>query len=263
MQCVCARAMPVLEVCLAWGILHTVACAWSPPTGEFGRQSATSGEPPQSLPPVHMHPGERSQEAFPIPASTSEQQSYNYTLKGAPGLSFRSVIQTDNAPMDFQPVLAGVLTPREDASAETFVWIGVDSAIAPGETLSVDYTLTPSTDPTHTERWRRLVVVQEGPAQAEDPAEHGPTLHPCYPNPSSSTATISFYLPRPAEMGLSIYDSKGRRVTTLASGYHPVGVHTITWSGTDASGRTVAAGVYFVRLHTGGVSVARKIVLLK
>jgi flagellar hook assembly protein FlgD len=42
-----------------------------------------------------------------------------------------------------------------------------------------------------------------------------------------------------------------------------MGEHTVTWNGQNASGNSIASGVYFVRLEASGRIVTRKIVLLK
>ena len=51
-------------------------------------------------------------------------------------------------------------------------------------------------------------------------------------------------------MRLSLYDISGRRVRTLLEGLAGEGAHELVWSGRDDAGRSVAAGVYWVRLET-------------
>ena len=41
------------------------------------------------------------------------------------------------------------------------------------------------------------------------------------------------------------------------------GQHEIAWDGKDASGRSMASGVYFARLSAGGGSETRRMVMLK
>jgi flagellar hook assembly protein FlgD len=43
----------------------------------------------------------------------------------------------------------------------------------------------------------------------------------------------------------------------------PAGLHELVWDGRDTDGRSVATGVYFVRLMAGSREFTRKIVMLK
>jgi len=83
-------------------------------------------------------------------------------------------------------------------------------------------------------------------------------LHPIYPNPFNSTATISFVLPSPEHVDLRVFDVTGRHVASVADQMFNAGVHSITY---DASGLT--SGVYFCRLMAGGFSQTRKMLLVK
>jgi flagellar hook assembly protein FlgD len=60
-----------------------------------------------------------------------------------------------------------------------------------------------------------------------------------------------------------VYDVAGRIVRTLADGTLASGRHEQTWDGRDEAGKTVAAGVYFVRLDADDVHERRSMVLLR
>ena len=60
------------------------------------------------------------------------------------------------------------------------------------------------------------------------------------------SATISFSLPRAADVKLSIVNALGEEIATLASGHLRAGEHSVRWS----SG-TLPAGIYFVQLRHG------------
>jgi hypothetical protein len=84
------------------------------------------------------------------------------------------------------------------------------------------------------------------------------------PNPASSTVTFTYYLPRPADVALSVFDVKGRRIRVLKQGRLPVGYHSTTWNGLAGDGKRVAAGVYFYRLMVDGRSAGeRKVVIVR
>ena len=48
---------------------------------------------------------------------------------------------------------------------------------------------------------------------------------------------------------------------SLADGELPAGEHALAWSGRDASGRALRAGLYFARLATADRGIVRRIVL--
>jgi flagellar basal-body rod modification protein FlgD len=49
-----------------------------------------------------------------------------------------------------------------------------------------------------------------------------------------------------------LYDARGRIVRTLQDATMPAGRYRLSWDGRDASGRSVAAGVYFLDVQAGG-----------
>jgi YVTN family beta-propeller protein len=85
----------------------------------------------------------------------------------------------------------------------------------------------------------------------------------CYPNPFNPTLSVAYDLPRSSVVELAVYDAAGRRVAILDCGERVAGEHRATWSGVDSRDREAAAGVYFVRLKSGGESITEKAVLLK
>ena len=83
------------------------------------------------------------------------------------------------------------------------------------------------------------------------------------PNPSGQQMQIDYAVPEDTALELTIHDVQGRAVGTLIDGIVPGGYHEITWHGTDARGRPVAAGPYWIRLRAGEEVVTRKIILLR
>ena len=91
-----------------------------------------------------------------------------------------------------------------------------------------------------------------------------------FPNPfylSGGPATVRYEVDRSGDVGLDLYDVRGRKVRTLVDGVHSQGTFITTWDGTDDEGRRVASGVYFCRMTTGEAGtrseVTRKLLFLK
>jgi hypothetical protein len=84
-----------------------------------------------------------------------------------------------------------------------------------------------------------------------------------YPNPSNPTTTITYDLPRRAEVRIDIYNLLGQLVTTLVDCEQPAGSYSAMWDGTSSSGETAATGVYLYRFRAGEYVETKKMVLLK
>jgi hypothetical protein len=81
-------------------------------------------------------------------------------------------------------------------------------------------------------------------------------LFPIRPNPFARfPLTIAYSVGRtgPQEASICIYDILGRKVHSLMSSRLMPGFYQVVWDGGDDSGRTVPAGVYFVRLAVSSV----------
>ncbi|MCK4304384.1 MAG: T9SS type A sorting domain-containing protein, partial [Candidatus Eisenbacteria sp.] len=83
------------------------------------------------------------------------------------------------------------------------------------------------------------------------------------PNPFAPDTQIRFDLPDLMKVRLSVYDTQGRLIRTLADGNLPAGTHTVAWDGRNSRGCMVGAGVYLYRLETGTDQLARKMTLLR
>jgi hypothetical protein len=88
-------------------------------------------------------------------------------------------------------------------------------------------------------------------------------LHANHPNPFSAVTTIRYKLLQEMPVRLVVYDVAGRAVRTLVDGTERAGERRTTWDGKDESGSPVAAGMYVYRLDAGGLSLTRKLALLR
>jgi flagellar hook assembly protein FlgD len=75
-------------------------------------------------------------------------------------------------------------------------------------------------------------------------------MHPNYPNPFNPSTSIVVELAEDSDLNVAVYDMLGRLVKTLASGSHVSGGHILDWDGTDNTGASVQAGIYFARMVT-------------
>lgn len=83
------------------------------------------------------------------------------------------------------------------------------------------------------------------------------------PNPFNPRTMVHFEIGQAGRVDLGVYDLRGRHVATLVAEDLPVGNHLRPWDGVDHQGRSVASGVYFAVLESGGVRSTRKLVLAK
>jgi hypothetical protein len=85
-------------------------------------------------------------------------------------------------------------------------------------------------------------------------------LAPPRPAPFSVSTRLAFELAASGEARLEVFDVRGARLRTLASGSLAAGRHEIEWHGEDDGGRRLPPGVYLLRLKAGGQSWHRKVV---
>lgn len=79
-----------------------------------------------------------------------------------------------------------------------------------------------------------------------------------FPNPFNPSTTISYSLPKAAEVTVKIYNMLGVEIATLQNGFKPSGEHTFTF---DAS--NLSSGIYIYRLVAGNTSITKRMTLLK
>ncbi|MCX6844080.1 MAG: M14 family zinc carboxypeptidase [candidate division WOR-3 bacterium] len=105
-----------------------------------------------------------------------------------------------------------------------------------------------------------IVVTGTGVAQ-EPTGKLVTSIFKVGPNPVTTGAQVSYALERAGTANLDVYDATGRQVRTLASGMHKAGSCTVAWDAKDMAGRSVPAGVYYVRLSADKTSTARMTVV--
>jgi hypothetical protein len=84
-----------------------------------------------------------------------------------------------------------------------------------------------------------------------------------YPNPFNPETIIPYTVANEGLVSLRVYNTLGQQVATLVNDAHSAGYYRVVWDGRDAFGRTVASGIYMVRMVTADYVRVNKILLLK
>ncbi len=74
-------------------------------------------------------------------------------------------------------------------------------------------------------------------------------LHQNFPNPFNPSTTIRFDLPYSGWVSLTIFDVRGREVSTLIDSDLNGGFHSLQWKAQDRGGAPLAAGIYLYEIR--------------
>jgi hypothetical protein len=78
------------------------------------------------------------------------------------------------------------------------------------------------------------------------------------PNPTAGRAIVTYALPSSGNVRVSLTDVQGREVVLLAEGTREAGRYTAALDASD-----LRAGLYFIRLQAGEVSLTRRLILVR
>ena len=105
-----------------------------------------------------------------------------------------------------------------------------------------------------------FVDFQNPEQQLMDPNQNGFSI---YPNPFNQKAILQLSLAWEQEIGLKLYDAKGRLLRSEALGRYPAGAHQIPFLATDNRGASLASGAYLIEVTFQNESLLGKIMLSK
>ncbi len=83
------------------------------------------------------------------------------------------------------------------------------------------------------------------------------------PNPFNPRTDIRFGLPVARQVRLDIFDLRGRRVNRLVDDFLQSGHHVVPWLGKDGDGRSVASGVYLMKMTVDSESFTGRLTLVR
>ncbi|HID10217.1 MAG TPA: T9SS type A sorting domain-containing protein [Candidatus Latescibacteria bacterium] len=108
-----------------------------------------------------------------------------------------------------------------------------------------------------------IVGVPTAVAETEGSLLLSPSLALPFPNPFNSRAVVPYVLGEDGYVRLAVYDMLGRKVRVLFEGRQEKGLHRAYWDGRDEEGRSVASGIYILKLEAGGKRWARTLSLIR
>jgi hypothetical protein len=84
-----------------------------------------------------------------------------------------------------------------------------------------------------------------------------------HPNPFTGETELNVGLPAKSDVRVDVYDVAGRRVRSVLVPAQEKGWDTLRISARDERGAALPSGVYFVRVHAGGETVTKKMVIAR
>ena len=89
-----------------------------------------------------------------------------------------------------------------------------------------------------------------------------------YPNPFNPDTWIPYQLSEDGDVEIRIYAVTGQLVRTLNLGNRPAGFYTdkakaAYWDGRNATGESVASGIYFYSIQASDFTATKKMIIMK
>lgn len=168
--------------------------------------------------------------------------------------------------------LGAVVAFSADAAQDSVYWTGGDGP-EDGSSLVVGETIVPGRRVEQSVRrdyafeveFTRMLEPDDFVVDAGTPSAPGGRLQLAMaaPNPFNPRTVLRLRLDRTSHVDWALFDVRGRRVVTLASGPLAAGEHVRVWDGVDQRGVRVSSGVYFQRATGDGEIHTNKVVLTK
>ena len=134
-------------------------------------------------------------------------------------------------------------------------------------TVSVTSTHHSVTGPATT--FNVTVYPAPSPKDATQADIEGYDLAENHPNPFNPITTITFQVPEPSVVRLSVINALGQEIAVLVDREVPVGRHSVRWNAIDANGEVLPSGTYMYRMQANSTTSdkqyhqVRKMLLMK
>jgi len=88
-------------------------------------------------------------------------------------------------------------------------------------------------------------------------------LFNAYPNPFNSSTTISYNIPKPCEIIITLFDINGREIRKLRFNNKAAGTHNFVLNAVNSDNEPLSSGVYFVELQAEHYKAIKKLIFIR
>jgi fibronectin-binding autotransporter adhesin len=159
--------------------------------------------------------------------------------------------------------LRDYVIPSSDAELKDGVTLEFVFQILAGAGIAADLYCARVVDATAVD-WYRHVEPWSFDVHDERTQKGGVSILKNVINPDlGEVTTLHYTLEKTGIVTISVFDLAGDLVRVLTRGSIEKGEHLQTWDGKNSTGRTVARGVYFIRIRGPGIDEVRKVLVIR
>ncbi len=173
---------------------------------------------------------------------------------------------------------------QESAPGAPFMWLvdpwpftGFPHTLAPGESVDLKVVIPLTTEAMIDFLYDDLMLISEIDTQfviiavneglysgiGDPSSDKKSTLSMNYPNPFTFFTRFEYTIAQSSMVLIEVFDMNGQKVKTLVELPLQAGSYSITWNGTNDTGKELPGGIYLYRLTAADATVTRRCVLLK
>lgn len=84
-----------------------------------------------------------------------------------------------------------------------------------------------------------------------------------FPNPFNPATTIEYQIPKTGDVTIRVYNIGGQLVKELLNETQSKGTHEVHWDGLGQNNEQVASGIYIYTVKSDGLTLSKKMMLVK